>query len=178
MGTSKALLDAGGTTFLGRILILFHRGDAHPRIVVVRDAGGPEAGEARRHGADVAVNPDPTPGPISSLQEGIRRLSPEVPGAFFCPVDHPLFRIGTVKALTRALMETGAPILAPSFRGRSGHPVLFHRDLFDELLEEGLPRGARTVVDRYHGERILVDVSDPGILVDIDTPDEYARHFS
>ena len=178
MGTSKALLDAGGMTFLGRILTVFDQGGAHPRIVVVRDAGGPEAAEARRHGAEVAVNPDPTPGPISSLQEGIRRLSPEVPGTFFCPVDHPLFQAETVKALGRALIETGAPIVAPTFRGRSGHPVLFHRDLFHELLEEELPKGARTVVDRYHGERILVDVSDPGILADIDTPDEYARHFS
>jgi molybdenum cofactor cytidylyltransferase len=65
----------------------------------------------------------------------------------------------------------------PTFEGVRGHPVLFARALFPELLEEALPEGARTVLRRYLGSRLLLPVDDPGILADIDTPEDYRRRF-
>lgn len=178
MGSPKPLLDSGRGTFLARILRSFREGGAGPLLVVVRDPEGAVAREARQEGGRVLENPDPTPGPVASLQVGIRHLPPDAPGVFFCPVDHPLFRPDTVRSMDRTFRDRQPPMVAPSFRGRSGHPVLFSRELFPELLEEELPQGARTVVGRYHEERILVPVDDPGILADIDTPDDYARYFS
>jgi len=177
MGRSKALLDAGGRTFLARILASFGDGGARPLLVIVTDPNGPEAEEARSRGAEVLENPDPTPGSISSLQIGIRGLPADAPAVFFCPVDHPLFRPDTVRALRSAFVRTHARVLSPVHGGYRGHPVLFHRALFPELLEEGLQDGARTVIARYLEDRRDVPVDDPGVLVDIDTPEDYRRHF-
>jgi CTP:molybdopterin cytidylyltransferase MocA len=177
MGRSKALLDAGGLTFLARVLDCFGKGGAAPTLVVVGDALGPEAEEASRRGGIVVRNPDPTPGPISSLQAGIRALPGDVHGVFYCPVDHPLFLPSTVRTMARVFRETGAPVVSPVYQGRRGHPVLFHRTLFPELLEEDLPQGARTVLGRYLRDRRDVPVEDAGVLIDIDTPEEYLRHF-
>jgi CTP:molybdopterin cytidylyltransferase MocA len=178
MGQDKALMEANGQTFLGRILSSLRDGGVAHLLVVVRHEENLIAREARSHGAEVVVNADPHRGPVSSLQAGIRTLSPETPGVLFAPVDHPLFSPETVRALCAAFFETGAPLVVPSFEGWRGHPVLFGSALFPELLEEDLPEGARTVVRRYLKERIQLDVRDPGILADIDTPDEYRRHFS
>ena len=177
MGTQKALLDAGGRSFLAQILSSLREGGAWPLIVVVRDLQDSVAEEAGMHGAQVVLNRDPSPGPVSSLQAGIRSLAEDAPAVLFAPVDHPLFSSATVAALIREFGETGAPLVVPAFEGWRGHPVLFGRDLFPELLEEDLPEGARTVIRRYLRDRIQLAVDDPGILADIDTPEEYRKHF-
>jgi molybdenum cofactor cytidylyltransferase len=177
MGSPKALLLVQGRTFLARILAALGEGGAIPLLVAVRDPAGEVADEARREGAQVVVNLQPAPGPISSLQAGIRALPADVPGVFFCPVDHPLFLAETVKTLRQAFASTRAPIVGPVFNGRRGHPVIFHQSLFPELLEDPLPDGARSVTRRYLHSRMDVPVADPGILADIDTPSDYRRHF-
>jgi molybdenum cofactor cytidylyltransferase len=177
MGTPKALLDAGGMSFLARILSSLREGGADPLFVVVRDMADPAAREAREHCGDPILNPDPSAGPVSSLQAGIRSLPDEAAAVLFAPVDHPLFSPETVRALIRGFVETQAPLVVPAFEGWRGHPVLFGRVLFPELLEEDLPEGARTVVRRYLDDRLQLPVDDPGILADLDTPDEYRRHF-
>ena len=134
--------------------------------------------EARAHDARVVLNPNPIRGPISSLQAGLHGLPPSAAGVLFAPVDHPLFSSTTVRALIEAFSETGAPLVVPSFDGWRGHPVLFGRALFPELMEPDLPEGARTVVRRYLRDRIQLPVDDPGILADIDTPEDYHKHFS
>ena len=178
MDSPKPLLDAGGRTFLARILTTLSSGGADPSLVVVRDEDGPVASEARIHGGEVVVNPDPSPGPVSSLQAGIRALPEGISAILFSPVDHPLYSSATVEALIRGFRETGAPLVVPAFDGWRGHPVLFHSRLFPELLEDQLPEGARTVVRRYLDTRLQLPVNDPGILADIDTPEDYRKHFS
>jgi len=177
MGSPKALLDAGGVSFLGRILGSLRDGGSFPLVVVVRNPNGPVVDEAFRHGGEVVVNPDPTPGPVSSLQAGLRSLPETVPAVLLAPVDHPLFSPSTVQALIQAFLDTRALVVVPAYEGWRGHPVLFSRVLFPELLERDLPEGARTVVRRYLDSRIQLAVDDPGILTDIDTPEEYDRHF-
>jgi molybdenum cofactor cytidylyltransferase len=177
MGQPKALLDAGGDTFVSRILTSLREGGAEPLLVVVRSLEGPVALEARKGGGEVVLNPDPSAGPVSSLQAGLRALPELAEGVLFAPVDHPLFSAGTVDALCRTFFETRAPLVVPAYEGWRGHPVLFSEKLFPELLEEDLPEGARTVVRRYLDARVQLSVNDPGILADIDTPEEYQKHF-
>jgi molybdenum cofactor cytidylyltransferase len=177
MGMPKALLDAGGQSFLARILGSLREGGAGPVTVVTRSLDNPVAEEARGLGGETVLNPDPSTGPISSLQAGLRQLSDDAPAVLVAPVDHPLFSPLTVKVLITGFMETNAPLVVPAFEGRRGHPVLFSRQLFPELLEETLPEGARTVVRRYLDERLQLPVDDPGILANIDTPEEYLRYF-
>jgi CTP:molybdopterin cytidylyltransferase MocA len=177
MGTPKALLDASGETFLARVLQALREGGCHPIFVVVEDVRGPTALAARACGGEPLLNPDASPGPISSLQAGIRGLPDRAPGLVFSPVDHPLFLPSTVGTLIREFAAGCAPALIPTYLSRRGHPVLFRRVLFPELLEKDLPAGARSVVRRYLGTLAEVPVEDPGILADIDTWDEYRRHF-
>lgn len=177
MTRPKALLPAAGRSFLATILTTLREGGAAPALVVVNDLAGALAREARAHGGTVILNPDPGPGPISSLQCALRVLPPETPGVLFLPVDHPLVAPGTVLCLLKAFWNHRPALVLPVYGGRSGHPVIFGRELVPELLDPDLPDGARTVVRRHRKRALEVEVNDPGILADIDTPADYERHF-
>lgn len=177
MGTSKPLLDAGGRSFLQRVVGALGDGGCEPILVVVRDPDGMEAAMARGEGATVIENRDPSQGPISSLRAALRSLGGDVVGCAFCPVDHPRIDAGTVAGLLSVFRESEAVVVVPRHGRGRGHPVFFHHSLFPELLEEGLEEGARTVIRRHEGRIREVEVDDEGVIVDIDTPGEYRRHF-
>lgn len=180
MGESKALLDADGDPFLGRVVESLRQGGCAAVLTVVRDVSDPVGLLARELGAEVVHNPDPSDGPISSVRAAIQVLNTDerpVDAIAICPVDHPTILPDTVSALIGAFAETRAPIVVPTHESRSGHPILFDRALFGELLEPSLPKGARTVTSRHLNALLRVPVLDAGIRLDLDTPEDYQRHF-
>ena len=177
MGRPKALLSPEGRSFLSRVVHALREGGCDPVLAVVRDPGGREADEARRLGAVVVTNPDPGPGPISSLRAGLAAVPPAADGCAWCPVDYPLVRGETVGALVAAFSSAPESIVVPVRGAERGHPVIFPRSLFVYLDEPGLPEGARTVVRRNEDAVVRVETDDPGVLTDIDTPEELRRWF-
>lgn len=181
MGRDKALLDAGGLPFIARVVRCLGEGGASPVVVVVRPGADAVARTAQAEGARIAVNPDPDNprrgGPLSSLRVALGVLPGGVAGLVLHPVDFPAVEPRTVTELIAAFRRTGAPVVAPTWLDRRGHPVLLSSRLFHELLEAPLPQGARTVVRRHASDRVEVPVDDPGILQDLNTPDAYRRAF-
>ena len=91
-------------------------------------------------------------------------------------VDIPLVRTATVTALLRAWERDRAVLVRPLHEGRHGHPVIFGRTLLDALVHADLAHGAKPVVRSFARHAVNVPVDDPGVLIDFDTPEEYARH--
>lgn len=83
--------------------------------------------------------------------------------------DMPWIAPATVAAVAAA-MAAGADIAAPSFRGTRGHPVGFSRRHRAALAALSDDQGARSLLLRHHECVTRVDVDDPGILADVDTP--------
>src|SRR5690606_10521548 len=77
----------------------------------------------------------------------------------------------------RAFAERRPPVVRPVLAGRPGHPTLFDRAVLDRGLAGPLPEGARSLVASLGGAVLDLPVEDPGIVADIDTPEEYRRHF-
>ena len=123
----------------------------------------------------VAWNPTHAKGQLSSLQFGLGLLPPETIAVVVTLVDHPAIASDTVGALLQAFRKSGKPIVIPTFGGRRGHPVLFARAVFGELLQAPPEQGAKAVVRRDPGRVALVPVSDEGVLLDVDVPEAYAR---
>nr|WP_315984983.1 nucleotidyltransferase family protein [Pseudomonas mendocina] len=63
-------------------------------------------------------------------------------------------------------------IIRPHYRRCSGHPVLFGRDFWPALRKLDGDSGARELLREQHASCVSVDVEDPGIHQDIDTPDD------
>ena len=177
MGTPKALLDAGGQTFIERVIHTHRAGGCSRVLVALPTLDGPIAAKAVEAGAQVVKNPSPQDGPIGSLRASLRVLDETVEGISLCPVDHPLIHEDTVRELIDVFRETLAPLVVPTFNGKRGHPVLFRRMLFEELLNDALPEGARTVVHRHLDDTASVPLDDEGTVIDIDDMTAYRRHF-
>jgi molybdenum cofactor cytidylyltransferase len=172
MRRPKALLEVDGETFLGRwIAVLEGAGVQEIRIVLGRDHR-----EIRSRLAlpddRVVVNRRPEAGMISSFLLGIGQIAPPVDGVFLCPVDHPDVGSRVVQDLAAAFLP--GHIIVPVAKGRRGHPVLFAAELIDELRQAPPSEGARAVV-RRDPRRVIEIEAGPGVLCDVDTPDEYRR---
>lgn len=61
-------------------------------------------------------------------------------------------------------------IVRPRHQGRAGHPVIFGRAFWPALAELEGDEGARALLKRHTSQVVMLDVDDPGILTDIDTP--------
>jgi len=178
MGTSKALLDAGGRSFLAATVGSLVAGGCEPVVVVVAAGQDSEERKAKDAGAQPLLNPDPGEGPITSLRVALAALEGTVEAVAFLPVDHPRVLPETVAQLREALLGSDAPLAVPVHEGKRGHPALFRRTLFAELTDPALEGGARTVVHAHLDAALLVEVDDPGVVTNIDTPEAYRAAFS
>lgn len=181
MGTAKAGLLLAGRTFLAHALTALEEGGVDALVVVWGAA--PESVTAAlpdaSRGVAVVQNPTPERGQLSSLKIALEHVGTAWPGAEAAVVsliDHPAVRPATVAALLAAARQPAAPaIVLPAHRGRRGHPVVFARTVWPELLATADQLGARAVVRADPGRVRVLDVDDPGILLDVDTPEDLRR---
>jgi molybdenum cofactor cytidylyltransferase len=109
----------------------------------------------------------------ASLAAGVRH-SGNAPGWLVALGDMPFIDAATFRAVAEALLG-GALIAAPVFRltNARGHPVGFSNSLRGELLALDGDEGARSVIARHEDRVTSIPVDDRGIVVDIDTPDDF-----
>jgi molybdenum cofactor cytidylyltransferase len=183
MGRAKALLPSGaaGETFVRRLALTLCSGGVEEALVVGRpdDALLRDEVEAVPCRALYVENANADAGgQLSSLLAGLLAADrPGVSAILVAPVDAPMIAVATVAALLEAFRSTGAPIARAVHNGRHGHPVIFSREVFEDLRRADPAHGARAVV-RAHGARVIdVEVDDPGVLGDIDTPADYRAQF-
>jgi molybdenum cofactor cytidylyltransferase len=88
--------------------------------------------------------------------------------------DMPYIRSATLRRIVEGL-HAGAAMVAPYYAGHRGHPVAFDRRFHGELLSLEGDIGARRLVERHLDRVYRIDVDDPGVLQDIDTPADLKR---
>lgn len=171
MGSPKALASVHGKTFIEHLL------DAtrHPSIGLTRIVLGANADEIQTKlnaGRNtIVVNDRWEQGQLSSIQAAIRSLPARRTEALvLCPVDHPLISASLVDQLIREFTFSGKRIVLPTFRGRRGHPVVFHAGLYRELLAASPGVGARQVVWAHRGEIAEVPTEEEGVVLNLNDP--------
>jgi molybdenum cofactor cytidylyltransferase len=175
MGQFKPLLTLDGCPVIASTINTFR----HAGITRVTVVTGHEAAQLHPLLKDMDIasvhNPDYASGMYSSVQAGLRSLPEDIDACFLLPADIALVRPATVKtiALHYALRRT--PIVYPAFQGKCGHPPLIANSLFAEILTTGGKGGLCALLQRHETDASKVEVFDEGILLDMDTPEDYAR---
>ena len=180
MGRPKALLQCPPSyeTFVTRIIRTLRQGGVAEVAVVGRPGDVALQNEIAPHTPAVRYleNPAAELGQLSSIIVGIGHAEAiGAGGVLLLPVDIPTVEPATVRALCEAFERGGAPLLRAAHRGRHGHPVIVARPLFAELRNADPAVGARAVFRRDPARVRDVEVDDPGILRDVDHPEDYAR---
>ena len=172
MGSSKPMLAWDGTTLIDWELRQLQESCADEILIVIgnrSEAVRRSLGEGARY---TVFNQRWPQGRATSLAAGARALIERGvrPDAIVVQnVDQPT-RADIVDRLVSELRSSGAEVVQPSYRGKSGHPVVLAGSLLEELAavqEETL--GLRAVVDA-HPPRII-EMDDAVVRLDLDTPD-------
>lgn len=170
MGSCKPLLPLGNETVIDRCLKTLHLGGVNEVVVVVSINGEDVARAARDHGVQIVVNQDESGDMASSVRVGLNSTNPETSGIIVALCDYPLVLPGTVKALIEQHTKHPEFIITPTCQGRRGHPLLLPRSILDELTE-GIT--LRDLLKKDATRIREVPLDDTGILIDMDTPDDY-----
>lgn len=173
MGTPKALLEIQGETFLVRLARVL--GSVCDSVTVVLGNHVDQIRPRVPARVRVVVNPDPERGQLSSLQTALAGLDAD--GFAFVPVDCPAVAEQTAAKLAEAFRgrDAATRFVIPRMGGKRGHPVFATHGIAGELLALPPTGEARAVVHKYVSRTQYVDVDDPGIFADVDTPEAYQR---
>jgi molybdenum cofactor cytidylyltransferase len=150
-----------------------HLREALPRsLAVVRSAHSALADMLRQEGMLIVECAQASEGMGVSLAAGVR-ASADAAGWLVALADMPFIRPDTIRRVAERLVE-GEAIVAPFFGGVRGHPVGIAGSLRGRLESLRGDEGARSLL-RENSDRVArLDVDDPGVLRDIDTPDDLA----
>jgi CTP:molybdopterin cytidylyltransferase MocA len=169
MGQPKYQLPADGGTFLEKVLGLAREAGCDPVVCVV--AGG-EAERVRGRNdpsVHVVVNPDPSRGMISSLQEALDSLV-DVPGLFVFPVDHPYVAPATARLLAACVAGQLDAVVKPEYLGHGGHPVYIPAALFGRVKSADVDASLRTIIAGSGIRVVRILVNDEGVVHNVNAP--------
>ena len=145
------------------------------RVVVVTGYDRDRVGEsveafAERRGDGLACQivhaKDYAEGMAATLRTGVAALTADIDGAFVFLGDMPRIPHDAAGRLAAALGAHDAA--APSHQGARGHPVLFSRTMFPDLMALTGDAGAGRILHDLQGRLALVEIDDDGVLYDVD----------
>ncbi len=170
MGTPKALVTFEGQALLEHLLsphLLDRLADA---VVVLGHHCDRVRPVAERIGCRCVLNPDPDRGRMTSIGAGLAAIPPHIDAVFLQGVDCPLVRLATYEQLAAQL--GGADVAIPRYDGRDGHPPLFSTRLVPRIVNARADESLRNILYSNDVRRVAVDVDDPGVLLNIDRPED------
>ena len=140
-------------------------------IIVVLGPTGREISEAiDDYSLEILWNKDPQSDMAGSVREGLKVLDRKASAVMVFPVDHPLVKVATIRAIIDSHDEHPDRIIIPVHNGRKGHPVIFPRKVIEELFSLYTLRD----IVRKDDERLqLTEVDDEGILLNMNTPEDF-----
>ena len=177
MGQNKLLLSLNGRTLIDNILDALEETGIDEQVVVLgyKPAELLEALGPRIEKVKVAINRGFELGMTSSFQVGLQ-LMRHVDAAFLVLGDEPIFDPKILRSLIELMeqMRGKALIATPIYNGKKGHPLLFHSQLFAEILDLKSSQTIRDVV-HSHADKVVKIDAPQWTTMDIDTPEDYDR---
>ena len=187
-GRHKLLLPLHDRPVLAHVLDAVLASQARPVVLLL----GNQVEQVRAHIASYVTHPDLSiientdylQGMSTSMRLGIQTLQTygytklsdkEIDSALVLLGDQPLITAQDIDTLIVTYRTTGKRIIAPTYEGKRGNPILFDASLFPELLEVTGDEGGRSVLERHRDEIATVEMGNPLANIDVDTWEAYQR---
>ncbi|MBQ8237173.1 MAG: NTP transferase domain-containing protein [Oscillospiraceae bacterium] len=158
------LLQVGAIPIIQRIVITYQQVGIFPIVVVT----GREPDEIKRQLSAFGVIflenvRGDQPELMDSIRIGLEFLRGKCDRAVLTPVNVPMFSPVTLAEL----IGTEGQIVAPSYQGRGGHPVVLSEDVFPQVLSYTGGNGLRGALDACSAPRKWVPVDDRGVVTNV-----------
>ena len=178
---SKGSLPKALLPWFGRPLIQYQLEQiaalAPARIVLVTGYHADRLAPFHNAVADIHVieNPNPVRGRASSIVHGVSALPESLSSFAIVNVDQPC-AAPILAQLIAARAKTNKRIAIPRYQGKRGHPPLFAGNLRDAVLRVSEEtQGLKTITRSHRAETAYVDIDDPSVVWNLNTPEDYRR---
>jgi molybdenum cofactor cytidylyltransferase len=172
MGQPKQLLPLGNKTVIRHCVDNIISALVRRIVVVVRPDAEGTAESLSGLPVSIVVNDDRGSDMAGSVRIGLAALDQPCTAVLVCLADHPLASAETIMSLMRAHRESPDKIIIPSYNGKRGHPSLFPSTILQEIFTGNTLRD----IVRQDEKRVrVIDVPDEGVILDMDTPEDYQR---
>jgi molybdenum cofactor cytidylyltransferase len=174
MGSQKMLLPYGESTILETVIqnVLSSAVDS---VLVVLGANHDQIRKVINPlPVEVCINDKHESGMLSSVICGFSALPDDTGTALLFLGDQPEIPPQVSNAIIEAYNDSLHGIVIPLTNHRRGHPLLVDYKYKREIRKLDLEKGLRTLMHHFPEDVLEVEVEEPGILLDIDTPEDYS----
>jgi molybdenum cofactor cytidylyltransferase len=175
MADFKSLLPFAGFTVIERVIHMFRQAGIRDIRVVVGHRAEELIPLLDSLGVQPIFNEHYDAGMFSSISKGVQSFQGQTEGIFLIPGDMPLVKSHTVRLLGRAFNREKADVIYPVFQKLRGHPPLISANCFSEIILGNGMGGLRQILEQYEGKAYELEVLDEGILLDLDTQEDYQK---
>jgi molybdenum cofactor cytidylyltransferase len=173
MGQPKQLMPFDQSTIVERTIDNLLNSAVSETIVVL----GYRDQDVRKTIADkpvkIAINPDYQQGMSASVIAGLKQVDKRAQAVLIALGDQPFVDSQTINTLVEAFIANNRGIIIPVYQGRRGNPVIFAIKYKDELWNLKGDIGGREIINHHPDDVLEVAVNCEGVLLDIDTAENY-----
>lgn len=175
MGSQKLLMPYDGATIIETVVDQVLNSQVS-EVVVVLGADHDKVKQALgERPVKYCLNTNHDKGMFSSVICGLRSLPEEAGAVLIYLGDQPGIPPSVTNAVIEAYNEELYGIVIPVHNHRRGHPLLVDLKYRKEIEKLDLEQGLRALRHYFPQDVLEVEVDEPGILVDIDTPEDYKK---
>ncbi len=182
MGEAKQVLPYGQSTMVAEVTRALLEAGLDGVVVVTRTALLARLDLPTDPRVRLATNDDPDSEMIDSIRIGLLSLCgteiggrgwpvAEQDGVLVIPADMPRAGAQVCRACVAAYVASPARIVVATHAGRRGHPIIFPLAL--QPTVERMEGGLRNLLQLFPKRVHHLEIADPGVVSDIDTPRDY-----
>ncbi len=177
MGQNKLLLPFGGRTVIQRTLDSLIASRAGEVIVVLGSRAQEINQSIGNRRALVVLNPNFSKGMSTSLITGLGMVNSRARFVMVALGDQPLITPRVYNQLIEAAFNTEKGIIIPTCKGERGNPIVISTRYRAEMLKQTGDIGGRELLKAHPDDVLEVPVDCEGVVVNINTKEEYERRL-
>lgn len=177
MGSPKMFLHINGKTMIENVIENVAGSDPDGILVVLGAFKEDMADLIRKYNVKYCYNENYLDGMLSSVKCGFSHLPQDLSAVLVFQGDQPFIAPAVTKAVIEAYRSTGKGLVMPVCNGRRGHPLLIDKKYVVEIECIDANEGLRSLSYKFPMDVHEVETSDPGILRDFDTYEDYENEI-
>jgi molybdenum cofactor cytidylyltransferase len=174
MGRPKLLLKWGQRTIIEKSVDTLLTSKIDELIVVIGYQAQAILRRLRARRLKTVINRQYQMGMSTSIRCGLGQVSTKSEAILIALADQPFIETDLIDHLIGAYRQNPHGIVLPSHKGKRGHPVILNRIRYEkEMADLAGDVGCRPILDRHPDDILEVEVESEGVVVDIDSWEEY-----
>ena len=173
MGSQKLVLSYGESTIIETVIDNVLQSHVDQVLVVLGANHKKVRGAIGNRPVQFCYNQDHEKGMLSSVICGIRNLPEDAGSVLIFLGDQPGIPAAVTNKVIEAYNENLKGIVIPVHNHRRGHPLLVDMKYRKKMESIDLEEGLRKLRHQFPEDVLEIEVDEAGILVDIDTREDY-----